>query len=317
MGGLVSLIWGLALAASTQEKLAVLPLTPNRLQTSMTQALDQLVVGALDDLHRHNVITAADISALLGLERMKDALGCTDVVCAAEIGGALGADILLSGTASLLGDEVVLSLSVIEPRTTRVRARKQVSFVNDEKRFSSAVRQAVFAVFGAEAPSEKQRETEWLKEQRSNAIVAQKAYENAMFERSIMTWTAIGLLAGSLTIGGTGVLAFALAPSEGAIRTEYQHYLKAPTEAEARGAYSDVERLIARRNTLSGVAIGMGVFAGLLGSAALIVWLATPAEPQRPVVLQPRSKPREPHWALNWALAPLDGGAMCSFAGSF
>src|SRR3954469_24747603 len=44
-----------------------------------------------------SVIGKSDIEALLGLERMKDAVGCTDTSCLAEIGGALGVDEMVTG----------------------------------------------------------------------------------------------------------------------------------------------------------------------------------------------------------------------------
>src|SRR5262249_52636242 len=67
-------------------------------------------------------ITKNDIQALLGLERMKDALGCGDVSCLAEIGGALGADRLMSGTLSASqqhgADFFSLTIQLIDPKMT-------------------------------------------------------------------------------------------------------------------------------------------------------------------------------------------------------
>lgn len=44
------------------------------------------------------VITKNEIDSMLGLEKVRDAMGCSEVSCYAEIGGALGADRLLSGS---------------------------------------------------------------------------------------------------------------------------------------------------------------------------------------------------------------------------
>jgi hypothetical protein len=70
------------------------------------------------------VISKADIIAMLSFEEMKTALACEEgASCLAEIGGALGTDMLLSGTVSKLGGVMRLTMTLIDIETAQVRAR--------------------------------------------------------------------------------------------------------------------------------------------------------------------------------------------------
>ncbi len=50
------------------------------------------------------VTTIADLNAMLQAEAAKDLLDCDDVSCAAEIGGAVGADRILAGSIGRIGN---------------------------------------------------------------------------------------------------------------------------------------------------------------------------------------------------------------------
>ena len=66
-----------------------------------------------------SVIAPDDIRAMLEQESTKQLLGCSEESCLAEIGGALGADLLISSRVSKLGDGFGLSMSAVEPKTAR------------------------------------------------------------------------------------------------------------------------------------------------------------------------------------------------------
>lgn len=70
------------------------------------------------------VITPAEIQALLGLERQKQLLGCSEQAtsCTAELADALGAEASLLGTVARLGDTLELSIKVVSNRTGARRA---------------------------------------------------------------------------------------------------------------------------------------------------------------------------------------------------
>lgn len=64
------------------------------------------------------VITARDISSLLGLERQKQLLGCGEVStsCMAEMGAALGVDGVVLGDLTKAGGAVRINLKVLDPK---------------------------------------------------------------------------------------------------------------------------------------------------------------------------------------------------------
>lgn len=94
-----------------------------------TTGLDPSVAGPLTNhlaraLTGTRVITAADIGALVGLERQKELLGCTDgaSACMAELGNALGAEGVLLGDLAKLGEVVQINVRIIAPGDGRVLA---------------------------------------------------------------------------------------------------------------------------------------------------------------------------------------------------
>lgn len=65
----------------------------------------------------------SDIEAALGVDMQRQALGCTDVSCAEEIGGALGVDLVLYGEVSTLGSKYNVNLSAAHTLNAVVVAR--------------------------------------------------------------------------------------------------------------------------------------------------------------------------------------------------
>jgi hypothetical protein len=68
------------------------------------------------------VISSGEIRSMLGLEKTKQALGCEDEGCMAEIGGALGVDEMISGKMGKVGRTLV-----IEVRRTAVRESRTLA----------------------------------------------------------------------------------------------------------------------------------------------------------------------------------------------
>jgi len=68
-------------------------------------------------------VSQADISAMLAFQKQRQMLGCTDEGCLAEIGGALGAQYVLSGEAARVGSRDHLSLTLLDARRAKVIGR--------------------------------------------------------------------------------------------------------------------------------------------------------------------------------------------------
>jgi hypothetical protein len=60
---------------------------------------------------------------MLGMERQKELLGCDDISCMAQIGGALGVDALLSVKVGKIGSTYRLSASLIHIAKAEVLVR--------------------------------------------------------------------------------------------------------------------------------------------------------------------------------------------------
>ena len=69
---------------------------------------------------------------------MKDMLACDAVTCAAEIGGALGARYLLTGTARRWGGKLLITLSMIDTHD-QVTYRGQAKVQDKEDQYEQAL----------------------------------------------------------------------------------------------------------------------------------------------------------------------------------
>lgn len=87
--------------------------------------LSSLVAGEVAATGVYAVTSSEDIEKILGVERQRQLMGCTDAdeSCLAEIAGALNADRLLAGAVQHIDDTFVVTLSLIDPRSVRVVAR--------------------------------------------------------------------------------------------------------------------------------------------------------------------------------------------------
>jgi len=112
-----------ARAAAPRPKIAIMELKPG-------QGLDARAAGTLTtvltaDAARigFDVISQADITAMLAFQKQRQMLGCTDDGCLAELGGALGADFVLSGEAAVVGSRNHVSLVVVDAKKAKVLGR--------------------------------------------------------------------------------------------------------------------------------------------------------------------------------------------------
>jgi hypothetical protein len=62
------------------------------------------------------VLSSADVETLLGVERQKQLLGCSEAAqsCITELAGAVGAELLLSGSVGRIGDAYQLTLQTLD-----------------------------------------------------------------------------------------------------------------------------------------------------------------------------------------------------------
>lgn len=106
------------------EKFAVLEFTVKGLPKETQTTFSAAVAAEIGRRPGYSVISKADIDAMLGFDRQKQALGCDDVSCLAEIGGALGVDKLVSGQVTQLGEgQTLISLQLLNTKRATVESR--------------------------------------------------------------------------------------------------------------------------------------------------------------------------------------------------
>jgi len=78
------------------------------------EGLSSLLASEVARRPELSVVAGSDLRALIGFERQKQLLGCTEASCLTEIAGALGVSYLVSSECSKVGSTWLLSLSLLD-----------------------------------------------------------------------------------------------------------------------------------------------------------------------------------------------------------
>ncbi|MBS2029218.1 MAG: hypothetical protein JST54_15050 [Deltaproteobacteria bacterium] len=102
------------------------PAVPELTPSTMT-ALNETLGARLRELGL-TVLSPADIEATLGVDRQRQLLGCGASSCLAELGAALGVDYIVRGSVSVLDQDTLLTLALIDTKGSELNhARVHVS----------------------------------------------------------------------------------------------------------------------------------------------------------------------------------------------
>lgn len=108
----------------TERKLAVLDVAARgKVEPKEVEGLSSLIASEVASLGGFDVISGSDIRSMVGYEKQRQLLGCSDAGCLAEIGGALGADYIVGSEVSEVGGHFLLSLSLVDIKKTKVVSR--------------------------------------------------------------------------------------------------------------------------------------------------------------------------------------------------
>jgi hypothetical protein len=133
-------LWLLTAATPPLEvKLAAPGLTINGLDPALAGPLTDHLARAFTGVR---VITPRDMAALIGLERQKELLGCTDASssCMAELGNALGVQGVLLGDVVKLGGTVQINVRIIDPVAGRELAAASEQIDSEKEIFDALTR---------------------------------------------------------------------------------------------------------------------------------------------------------------------------------
>ncbi len=93
------------------------------------------------------IVTQGEVVAVLGLDRLRQLLGCGDDRCLSETSRALDADRLLSGSLTILERTALLTVRLIDTRQGRTLARASTSLLDaTEKELVDGARRLTFEV---------------------------------------------------------------------------------------------------------------------------------------------------------------------------
>ena len=111
---------------------------------------------------QNDIITMRDIEAMLGFNgQTKQAFDCSEMSCLAEIGGSLGVDELLYPRVTGIGDELMLSFTLLDVAKAEVFERSSVTIENDANNYREASNRALNELWSAVGiePTEKTEPT--------------------------------------------------------------------------------------------------------------------------------------------------------------
>lgn len=113
-------------AAKARTKVLVLDVKSSDLQKSEVETLTGLITAKLSRYPELETISGQDLKRLVDLEAQKQAAGCDEAGCLAEMAGALGAQIVIFGQAGRLGGTLVVTLDAFDAQRGVAVARQPI-----------------------------------------------------------------------------------------------------------------------------------------------------------------------------------------------
>lgn len=147
------------------------------------------------------VTTPSELQAIIGIERQKQLLGCSDdSSCVAEISSALGVEFILVGRLARLGKRFEVDLRLVRQKDASVVAR-DARGVDDEAGLGALLRESALAIAGQvtqPAPPMTFAWRLWLPVVTGVVVAAVGATVWFLAERSYASWVTPGSMATAL-----------------------------------------------------------------------------------------------------------------------
>jgi hypothetical protein len=109
----VLVVMGISLPAAAIEK-------------SEVELLTSIITATLAKESRLEVLSSSDVKRIVQLEGERQALGCSESTCLAEIAGAMGAQLVVYGDIGKLGSQMVLTLNLFDGATATAPGREVI-----------------------------------------------------------------------------------------------------------------------------------------------------------------------------------------------
>ncbi|MBT6433329.1 MAG: hypothetical protein HOK97_09780 [Deltaproteobacteria bacterium] len=135
------------LLAQEKRSLALLPVQGVGVDNATPEIFTELLTAELGRIENRRVITMRDIEAMLGFEQTRQAFDCSEMSCLAEIGGTIGVDELLYPRVTGLGDDLMISLTLLDVRKAEVVGRISTNLKKDPNEYRRGAKQALEALW--------------------------------------------------------------------------------------------------------------------------------------------------------------------------
>lgn len=135
-------------AFAEKPAIAVLDIQGTGVDAALLPTLTEVLSVEIDAIGKYKVIAGRDIQSMLGFEKQKDVLGCTDAACLAEIGGALGVDRIIASHIGKVGATYVVNIKLINIRMATTEGRVYETVRGQVDALLETMRRSVGKLFG-------------------------------------------------------------------------------------------------------------------------------------------------------------------------
>ncbi|MBI5510887.1 MAG: hypothetical protein HY903_19170 [Deltaproteobacteria bacterium] len=136
-------------AYADKSAVAVLDIQGTGIDAALLPTLTEVLTVEIDSLGMYKVVAGRDVQAMLGFEKQKDMLGCTDAACLAEIGGALGVDRIVVSQIGKVGNTYVVNIKIINIRMADTEGRVYETVKGEVDALIETIKKSVVKLLGS------------------------------------------------------------------------------------------------------------------------------------------------------------------------
>ncbi len=238
-----------SLAAEDLPGLAALNLKAQRgVDASLAELISEATLSELRSTRRFkSVIGSSDVAAMISAEQQKQALGCDEDSCLAQLGGALGVPYLLTGSLGKVGSRYMLNIKLLAVEEAKAAGRITQMFASEDAivdGLKPSLNRLLLDAFGAAsaaAPSAAPAATP------ATTVASSKVAKGAWKK-----WTGLGL-----GVVGAGLAAYSFSPVSAA-QTAYDQDPSPNTSDALYNAVGQANTVLA--TGVVGVVLGTGLW---------------------------------------------------------
>ncbi len=274
-------------------KMAVTEIKPLGTDPTKATLLSEIALAEAAADARLEVIGSSDIAGMIGFEKQKQMLGCTeDTSCLTEIAGALGVDYVLQGSFGKLGAAFRIDITVLDVKRSRVFSRANETVSGSEELLITAVqrlvRKALEPIPSLAAPPAEAAKSEPARPPEAAIVAAPSAPEQPPVQVAATPepeapsvpgawrrYAGIGAVAaGGAALAGGGVTAF--------LAWQTTNEQREASIGGDRARFDALKRQATKRALVADVLLISGA---VLAGAGALLWFTAPDSPPPPVAI--------------------------------